>query len=159
MARLAPIPIDVRSRIFPAWSIDVPPTFNEALIPDAGWHGYDECRSISLTSVVLTDEGAPVPANRILDELAAGLPLEGEQVDELPAGLPGSAVIADAIPPARASKILSGLLAADGRVLVVTITSDDLAWARRTWLSIRYHPSPVSTVPEGGPAPEARHVH
>jgi hypothetical protein len=44
-------------------------------------------------------------------------------------------------PAAVASKVLSGFLVAEARVLLVTITSDDLDWARDTWLSIREHPA------------------
>jgi len=37
--------------------------------------------------------------------------------------------------------MLSGMLAAEGRLLIVTITSDDLDWALQVWLSIRTHPT------------------
>jgi hypothetical protein len=66
-------------------------------------------------------------------------PLDGTPVDRLPPGLVGQAIVGDAIKPARASRMLSGMLAAPGRLLVATITSDDLDWARQIWLSIRHH--------------------
>ncbi|HEU4672921.1 MAG TPA: hypothetical protein VFS32_08490 [Candidatus Limnocylindrales bacterium] len=131
------------TRVFAAWSIDVPPTFNEAAVEGAGWHGYDADRSISLTSVALTEEDEPVIAERIVDQLAPAMRLPGRPVADLPPGLEGWAAIDEATQPARASKTLSGVLAADGRILIVTITADDLEWARRTWLSIRHHPAPL----------------
>ncbi|MGH2466992.1 MAG: hypothetical protein ACRDGL_04605, partial [Candidatus Limnocylindrales bacterium] len=78
-----------------------------------------------------------VPAREILAR--SQHELEGEPVPELPDGLPGWAVETDVPQPARASRALSGVLVADGRILLVTITGDDLAWARRVWSSIRYH--------------------
>jgi hypothetical protein len=124
-------------RVFESWSITIPVAFAETFVIDgAYWHAYDDDRSISLTSVLLSDRRGPVSAARILEQLP---PLEGSPVAELPPDLLGHAALNEAEQPARASRAISGFLAADGRVLVVTITSDDLEWARRTWRSIRHH--------------------
>jgi hypothetical protein len=93
---------------------------------------------VSLTSLTLTDEGRTVSPDLIARQIPV---LDGEVVDALPSGLLGQAVTADAPQPARASRMLSGMLAADGRLLIVTITSDDLNWALRVWLSIRTYPT------------------
>lgn len=126
-------------RVFPAWSIELPTSFVETFVRDGDyWHAYDEHRSVSLTSIAMTDRRGPVPAAA----LAKSIPrLDGDPIRELPGGLIGRAVLVAATQPARASHALSGMLAAAGRILVVTITSDDLAWVRRTWLSIRHQPA------------------
>jgi hypothetical protein len=54
-------------------------------------------------------------------------------------------VIADAVQPAVATRLLSGIVGVEGRGLIVTITSDDLEWAARTWRSIRCHPVPLAS--------------
>lgn len=126
-------------RIFEAWSIEIPASFAETFIDeDPYWHAYDEHRSVSLTSIVLTDKGRPVPAALILRELPA---LDGTPVAELPPGLIGRAVTGSSVRPAKASRVLSGILVVDGRLLIATITSDDLDRARQIWLSIRSHPA------------------
>lgn len=132
-------------QVFAAWSVDVPESFEETFVEeDSYWHAWDDHRSVSLTSIRLTDDHGPVSARRITRRLGGGLlDLGGSPVDDLPAGLVGRAVTATAPQPARASRLLSGMLAAPGRVLLVTITADDLDWARRTWLSIRAHPAPL----------------
>jgi len=142
-------------RVFPAWSISVPTSFAETFVAKDGyWHAYDAHRSVSLTSVQVSDHRGPVPARMILDRF--GPILEGTAIPELPPGTAGWAVQAEAIKPARASRTLSGVLVADGRVLVVTITSDDLPWARGIWSSIRYHATepaePVRPLPTRGHA-------
>jgi hypothetical protein len=132
----------VARQVFPAWSITIPASFAEAFVDEGGyWHAWDDHRSVSLASLALTDERGPVPVAAIARQLP---PLDGTPIDALPAGLPGRAVEGDAIQPARASRVLSGMLAADGRVLIVTITSDDHEWTRRTWLSISRHPAALS---------------
>ncbi len=67
--------------------------------------------------------------------------VEQGAVDELPPGISGRAAVI-AVEHQRASQALSGLLAAPGRTLIATITSDDLAWARQMWLSIRAWAAP-----------------
>ena len=125
-------------RVFAAWSIAVPASFAQVFLDEDGyWHAWDAHHSVSLSSMALTDEGQPVTAEMIARELPRP---DGSPVDRLPPGLLGWAVEAEAQQPATASRTLSGMLVANGRVLVVTITSDDLEWARRTWLSIRCHP-------------------
>jgi hypothetical protein len=128
-------------RPFPAWSIAIPASFDETFIEeDAYWHAYDDDHSVSLTSMLLIDQdGRHVETELILAQL---LPLDGTPVDVLPAELRGWAVERDAPEDARASRMLQGLLAVDGRALIVTITSDDLAWARQVWLTIQHHPDP-----------------
>lgn len=131
------IPTTIRRRVFPSWSIEIPSSFRETFIEDGGyWHAYDEDRSISLTSLQVSDRRQSVPALAVLRRMP---PSEGEPVDALPSGLLGWAVTADADPSARASRYLSGMLATDGHVLLATITSDDDAWRLATWLSIQRH--------------------
>jgi hypothetical protein len=125
----------VLRRVFEAWSIEIPMSFEETFVKDDGyWHAYDEHRSVSLTSLAIVDDRGPVDARRILDQLP---PLDGEPVPQLPDGLPGSAVTAEAPQPARAARLLTGVLAIDGRLLIATITGNDGSWRLRTWLSIR----------------------
>src|SRR5688572_11983570 len=126
-----------RRRVFETWSVEVPEEFEATFVEEGDyWHAYDDSRSVSLTSIVVSDGRRPVMAV----ELAAKLfQLEGEPVTEMPAGLVGRAAINEAESSARASMALSGLLAVDGRVLIATITSDDVEWSRRVWLSIRRH--------------------
>ena len=104
---------------------------------DAYWHAYDDDRSISLTNLVVEGEAGPVRAESML---AVFLATNGHSCEALPPALLGWAVIGDAIQPARARRCLSGVLAVDGRILLVTITSDDADWSRMIWLSIRHHP-------------------
>ena len=128
----------VHRRVFPSWSIDIPASFDEAFVSEGEyWHAYDDHRSVSLTSFELTEKGRPVPAMSIVRQFP---PMPGSPVAELPPGLLGWAVIAEAIQPARAMMALSGMLVTDGHVVLATITSDDTAWARRIWLSVRSHP-------------------
>ena len=125
-------------RVFGSWSVAVPPAFEEAFIEDGGgyWQAWDEHRSVSLSSFVVNDDGGPVPADELAEQVS---PLEGEPIDVVPPGLTGRASEADTESPAIASRALSGVLCAHGRVLLVTITADDRAWVRETWLSIRRH--------------------
>ena len=143
----------VERRVFEAWSIEVPAAFAEIFVDaDGYWHGYDEHRSVSLTGLAISEERDPVSASRILRQAP---PLDGSPVDQVPRGLQGRAVTGEAPPPARASQFLSGLLATDGRLLLVTVTGDDLEWARRVWLSIRSHVVPFQS-PRGRPKGWAR---
>jgi hypothetical protein len=131
------MPTTIRRRVFPSWSIEIPSSFTEAFVEEGGyWHAYDEDRSISLTSLKVSDRRQSVPALAVLRRMP---PSDGEPVDALPSGLLGWAVTMDAGPTARASRYLSGMLATDGHVLLATITSDDDAWRLATWLSIRGH--------------------
>jgi hypothetical protein len=135
-----PAPSSIFRRVFPAWSVEIPESFAETFVEDdAYWHAWDDHRSVSLTSIHLTDDRGPVSAGMIARRFPR---LDGSPVDDLPPGVAGRAVTTSAPLPARASQMLTGMLAAPGRLLVVTITTDDLDWARRTWLSIRTHPAP-----------------
>jgi hypothetical protein len=126
-----------RRRIFPHWSLEVPASFDETFVREDGyWHAWDTDRSISFSSMVISDHDRPAPVTALLEQLT---PIEGTPVADLPTGLVGWAVTDDAIPPARAGRMLRGMLATDGRIAIVTVTSDDLAWALRVWLSIRTH--------------------
>jgi hypothetical protein len=130
----------VERRVFPSWSVTIPTAFAETFITeDEYWHAWDEHRSVSLTSVLLTYHGEPASAERILRQLG---PLDGSPIDLVPPGLQGLAATGPAEQPARASQVLSGLLATHGRILVASITSDDLQWALRVWMSIRCHAAP-----------------
>jgi hypothetical protein len=135
------VPASIERRVFSAWTIAIPSSFSETFFADDGyWHAWDEHRSVSLSSLVLTEESCPAPAESIVQQFPR---LDGSPLDMLPAGLLGRAAEAQAVQPARASRSLSGLLAADGRVLIVTIVSDDVEWARTTWQSIRYLDAPA----------------
>jgi hypothetical protein len=139
----------ITQRVFAAWSVAIPASFSQAFLDEDGyWHAWDAHRSVSLTSIALTREGEPATAEMIARELPQ---LDVTPVDRLPPDLLGGAVEADAPQAAIASRILSGMLVADGRMLIVTITSDDLEWARRTWLSIRCHPIDQATGSTSGP--------
>ena len=136
----APSEPTVERRVFEAWSIEIPAAFAETFIrEDDYWHGYDEHRSVSLSSIALDHHGVPASATRSLSEF--GL-LDGSPVTQMPPGLLGAAATSAAEQPARASRALTGMLATHGRLLIVTITSDDLEWAMHVWLSIRSHPAP-----------------
>lgn len=134
-------PATMTRQVFPAWSVDVPESFAETFDEEASyWHAWDAHRSVSMSSFVLSDDRGPVSARRIARRLPD---LDGSPVDELPPGVIGRATTAVAAQPARAERVLTGMLAAPGRALVVTITADDLEWARQTWLSIRTYPAPI----------------
>ncbi len=127
-------------RVFPSWSIEIPASFRETFIEQDGyWHGYDAQRSVSLTSIVVSDDRHPVSAERIECDMRPVV--GGDRVDELPDGLRGWAVTASAPASARASRMLTGVVITEGRLLLATITSEDLTWARAIWLSIRLHPT------------------
>jgi hypothetical protein len=134
-------PLLVR-QVFETWWIAVPAGFDERWVADGSyWHGWDEARSVSVSSTVVTDEaGRPVPAAEIMERLAGFI--EGEPIAEAPPDLLARATIIRTDPDARASRALSGLVVVGGRVLMTTITSDDLDWAIRIWRSIRYQAVP-----------------
>jgi hypothetical protein len=130
-----PVERTITRRIFVAWSVDIPATFAESFVEDGSyWHAFDDERSVSLSSIVLRDALGPVTAERILLELP---PLEGEPLDELPSGLMGRAAYGPAMQPAIAANALSGMVAVDGRLLIATVTGNDMEWAIRVWRSIR----------------------
>jgi hypothetical protein len=125
----------VRRRIFPSWSIAIPPSLIETFDDEGGyWHAYTADRSVSMSAIALTEDDRPVARQRILERM---LPTDGERIDLLPPGLAGWAVTCPAVPPARAGRLLQGMLARDGSVAIVTITCDDPAWASAIWTSIR----------------------
>jgi hypothetical protein len=144
-------------RLFTAWSIEIPASFAETMVDgDAYWHAYDDRRSVSLTSVVLTGRGRPVA----VDEIAKRIPaLDGSPIAELPPGLVGRAAVIRTTQPAPASQALSGALVAEGRILLVTVTADDLAWARRVWMSIRAHAAPMPSRRDRRARKGGRRVH
>ena len=101
---------------------------------DGYWHAWDGRRSISLTSTVVVDRrDHPVPASQLLDRMP---PMKGEAMP-LSDGLDGWAVLVDMQESRRASRAISGILVLDGNALLVTVTSDDLEWAKSIWSSIR----------------------
>jgi hypothetical protein len=152
---------------FPTWWISVPPEFETTFVHgDDYWHAWDARRSVSLTSIVLTDPrngDRPVPAAEVLEAMT---PMPGEPVP-MPEGLAGWAVVVDAPPPARATRAVTGIVVVDGRVLLGTITADDIAWATTVWRSIQYGPErgatgrwalrDRATEPDATPAPGAVH--
>lgn len=124
-------------QVFPSWSIEIPVDFAETFVVEDGyWHGYDADRSVSLSSIELTHASG----ERITVEMIAARfpPPKGAHVDVAPPGLAGWVAEEDAVQPARASRMLSGMLAAEDRLLLATITSDDIDWAWKTWRSIRW---------------------
>lgn len=132
----------VARRVFPGWSICIPRSFQEVFQEeDAYWHAWDVRRSVSLTSFLMLDETGPVEQGALAAVLE---PSETAAREELPAGLAGWATDGPAVQPARARRALSGMLATDGRVLLVTITHNNLDWARKILQSIRCHPVPLS---------------
>ncbi len=129
-------------RVFPTWSVGIPVSFDEMFIKeDSYWYAWDEERSLSLSSMTIDEGGRRVSAVEILEVMKPEnvLGVQGVVVEELPRGLNGCARYGPVEQPARASSALCGLLAIDGRVLIVTITSDDLDWAKSVWLSIQSH--------------------
>lgn len=132
----SPLEVLVVRRVFPAWSIGIPEFFTEAFVDESYWHAWDDERSVSMSSLLVTDGRRPVTAVEFLERLP---PMDGKPVDELPPGLLGVAASCPATPPARASRLLSAILVVDGRALIVTITADDLDWAHRVLLTIRPH--------------------
>ena len=135
--QLAPERSVVR-RVFATWSIEIPESFEEAFVDDGSyWHAFSERRSVSLTSMQIMDGKRSVRAAEIMSKM--GAEIRGEPVAEGPDGVLWRAAIQKAPKSSRASRLLSGLIASDGRVLLVTITSDELDWARRVWRSIRRH--------------------
>jgi hypothetical protein len=129
-------------RVFSSWSIEVPASFVETFVLDPGyWHAQGEGGSISLTSFVVSDGERLVSSA----ELLAGIPdLDGSPVREMPPSLSGRAVIETATRPTGAPSVLQGILASEGRLLLVTITGGDLEWARHVWLSNRSYAAPGS---------------
>jgi hypothetical protein len=136
---VSPVEPEVDREVFETWTIRIPTSFSETFVDeDAYWHGWDDNRSVSLTGMLIWSPDGPVPGALIADVLPDLVQdLHGVPLDVLPPGVHGRAAVAPAIQPARASTIVSGVLAVDGHLLIVTITADDLDWARRTWLSIR----------------------
>jgi hypothetical protein len=131
----SPLEPTVIRQVFALWSIRIPASFEETFVHgDDYWHAWDADRSVSLTSIVVTDRGRPVGPGELLRTFP---PLTGDPV-ATPPGLVGWAVAAPAVQPARASRAISGVIATDGRLLLVTITGDDPNWTTATWLSIRY---------------------
>jgi hypothetical protein len=131
----APPEATIRRQVFRHWSITIPASFEETFVHEDGyWHAWDDGRSVSLTSMAITDRRKrPVPARLILEQFPAE---PGNRV-ALPTDLNGWAVDRAADRPARASRAISGLIAVDGGVLIATVTADDVAWSTGVWLSIR----------------------
>lgn len=141
-----PDAIWVQTQVFPSWSVIVPrsltPTDPETAAEDGYWHARDEHRSVSLTSLLIIDgsNGDAIPAATIVGQVAPRVLPRGRRVAEQPAGLPCRAVFAKRAGSGVASHALQGIVAGDGVALIATITSDDEAWCRRVWSSIRHTP-------------------
>ncbi len=59
----APVERTVIRRVFEAWSVEIPATFAETFNEDDSyWHAFDDERSVSLSSIVLSDAVGPVSA-------------------------------------------------------------------------------------------------
>ncbi len=122
-------------QVFPHWSITIPAALAETFVEeDAYWHAWDVRRSVSLTSLLIADRrGRPVTSRRILKRFPAQ---PGDRV-AMPPDLDGWAVVIAQQQPARASRAISGVIVVHGRVLIATVTAEDLAWAAGVWRSIR----------------------
>lgn len=139
--KLAGVEPTLVRQVLPHWSITIPAALAETFVVEDGyWHAWDDRRSVSLTSFTVADRrDRAVAARRILKRLPAP---PGERV-AMPHNLRGWAVAIAAEQPARASRSISGFVAIDGRVLIATVTADDLEWATDVWRSIRAEPGPV----------------
>jgi hypothetical protein len=135
-------PIVVRE-VFGHWTVAVPAAFEETFVAEDGyWHAWDARRSVSLTSLLLTDRlGRSVPKRQILE----GIPAQRGETVPMPPGFDGWAVVVRPPKPRRASRAVAGMIAVDGRVLLATVTADDLAWATCVWHSVRFVGSATST--------------
>jgi hypothetical protein len=140
-ATIDPDPIGIHAHAYPQWSITLPTDLWTAVCSiETGWHARDDHRSVSLSSIGLTERGRPIPADRIAAQIGTGFLPRGQTVPDQPDGLAARAVFAPVVPPTVASRALMGVVMADGWLLVTTITADDEAWCRRVWRSIKHHP-------------------
>lgn len=141
-----PDAIWVQTQVFPSWSVIVPrsltPTDAETAAEAGYWHARDEHRSVSFTSLIVVDASSShsIPAATIVGQVAQRVLPRGRKVTDQPQDLPSRAVFAKRAGSGVASHALQGIVAADGVVLIATITSDDEAWCRRVWSSIRHTP-------------------
>lgn len=136
----APVEPTVIRQVFPHWSITIPAALAKTFVEEDGyWHAWDIRRSVSLTSLLINDRrGRPVTSRKILKRFTAE---PGDRV-AMPPGLDGWAVVITQQQPTRASRAISGLIVRHGRVLIATVTAEDLAWAAGVWQSIRAEPDP-----------------
>lgn len=147
-------------QVFETWWIGVPVGFEQTWVDEGGyWHAWDEDRSVSMSSTVLTGpDWRPAPTDEVAEQLAPLL--DGEPIDDVPPGLVARATIIETEPGSRAGHAVTGWVVADGHVLIATITSDDLDWAREVWRSIGYRPAPpperATTPPRSTPHPRRR---
>jgi hypothetical protein len=122
-------------QVFPHWWITIPTSFSETFVADDGyWHAWDVRRSVSLSSIVITDGGGGTLRKA---QILAQIPAPRGKPVAMPPGLDGWAVIIRPPKPMRASRAISGMIAVDERLLLATVTADDLAWAAKVWQSVR----------------------
>jgi hypothetical protein len=144
--------LHVMRHIFPSWALAIPYAFQETHETDGDyWHAWDEHRSVSLSSIRCMDGRRPVTARELIERFTreeAVPDATGPTIDP-PRGIVGWGVEIDTPPDSRASRAITGFLAVDGCVAIVTITSDDLRWARMVWDSV---------TPVGAGAPEGSWV-
>jgi hypothetical protein len=141
-------------QVFETWWIGIPVGFEETWVDDGGyWHAWDADRSVSMSSTVLREPDGRAVATGDLEEHLAPM-LDGEPIDDVPPDLVARATVIDTVPPSRASRAVTGWVVAEGRVLIATITSDDLDWARETWRSIGYRPAPLPAAAAQRPGTE-----
>jgi hypothetical protein len=142
----SPDAVWVHTQVFPSWSVTVPRSLTvtdpECAEDEGYWHARDAHRSVSLTSLLVVDasNAEPIPASMIIGNVAARVLPRGRRIQDVPAGLPSRAVYAKVAGSQVAAHALQGLVAAEGVALVATITSDDEAWCRKVWMSIRHTP-------------------
>lgn len=124
--------------IEPGWTITIPGSFHEGTDGDS-WIGYDQDRSIRLSSVTIAGKDGQVPS---ADELSAMAPSGPAAIGPSDDALRGGAEIAMVEEEGQRFRALQGVLASDGQVLILTIVfGDDEAWARETYRSIRFNPA------------------
>ncbi len=133
-------------QVFRRWAITIPAAFDETFLAEDGyWHAWDERRSVSLTSMAISDRrGRRVSRAEILEGIVNLIPFDGHDPVPMPPGFEGWAVTITPGQPARASRAITGIIAVDGTAPIATITSDDLAWATIIWLSIGVPPRRVT---------------
>jgi hypothetical protein len=101
------------------------------------WIGYDHVRSIRLASISVTGKDGHV---RTADELATTAPSGPGAISPGDDALRRGAVIGDVEEDGRKIRVLQGVVAVRGQLLIVTIVlSDDEGWARETYRSITFN--------------------
>ena len=68
----SPLEPTVIRQVFALWSMRIPASFEETFVHgDDYWHGWDADRSVSMTSIIVTDRGRPVGVRELLRTMSA----------------------------------------------------------------------------------------